>query len=108
MVSRQTEHERWRKQHTSEYIELMERKARLAKEIDELSTKYREQKKAICAARKVELNSSREAREVLKTTRAKCDALTKQLKQVRARIAYINSHLSEFAPKKPYSRVNKK
>ena len=54
-------------------------------------------------------NAKRNAvREIRMKMAAERDKLKKQLKQVRAKIAYMNAHLGEFAPKKPYSRVNKK
>jgi len=94
MVSRQRKHELWRRQEvraSRQYIELVQHKERLLKDIEAINNAKR--------------NAIREVRTKMAAER---DKLKKQLKQVRARIAYINSHLSEFAPKKPRSRVNKK
>lgn len=98
MVSRQAEHEKWRKQqvHASrQYIELVQRKEQLLKDIDAIKNAERNEVKI--AARDVRMKMATER-----------DRLKKQLKQVRAKIAYMNAHLGEFAPKKPYLRVNKK
>ena len=86
MVSRQRKYELWRRQEvraSRQYIELVKRKEQLLKDIEAL----------------------KEIRVKMTTER---DSLKKQLKQVRAKITYMNTHLGEFAPKKPYSRVNKK
>ena len=97
MVSRQRKHELWRRQEvraSKQYIELVQRKEQLLKDIEVLKNAERD-----------EIKTTREVRMKMATER---DKLKKQLKQVRAKIAYMNAHLGEFAPKKPYSRVNKK
>lgn len=94
MVSRQRKHELWRRQvvrASRQYIELVQRKEQLLKDIE--------------ALKNAEQNAISEVRMNMTTER---DSLKKQLKQVRAKISYMNTHLGEFAPKKPYSRVNKK
>ena len=94
MVSRQRKHELWRRQvvrASRQYIELVQRKEQLLKDIEAL--KNAEQN----AISEVRMNMTTES-----------DSPKKQLKQVRAKITYMNTHLGEFAPKKPYSRVNKK
>ena len=94
MVSRQRKHELWRRQEvraSRQYIELVQRKEQLLKDIE--------------ALKNAEQNAISEVRMNMTTER---DSLKKQLKQVRAKISYMNAHLGEFAPKKPYSRVNKK
>ena len=94
MVSRQRKYELWRRQEvraSRQYIELVKRKEQLLKDIEALKNAERN---GICEIR-VKMTTER-------------DSLKKQLKQVRAKISYMNAHLGEFAPKKPYSRVNKK
>lgn len=98
MVSRQRKHELWRRQEvraSRQYIELVQRKEQLLKDIEAIKNAERDEIKIF----------NREVR--MKMTMER-DNLKKQLKQVRAKIAYMNAHLGEFAPKKPYSRVNKK
>lgn len=93
MVSRQRKHELWRRQvvrASRQYIELVQRKEQLLKDIE--------------ALKNAEQNAISERMKMA----AERDKLKKQLKQVRAKITYMNTHLGEFAPKKPYSRVNKK
>lgn len=97
MVSRQRKHVLWRRQEvraSRQYIELIQRKERLLKDIE--------------AIKNAERNEIKIASEIRRKMAAERDGLEKQLKQVRAKIAYMNAHLGEFAPKKPYSRVNKK
>ena len=93
MVSRQRKHELWRRQEvraSRQYIELVQRKEQLLKDIEVIN------------------NTERNTRDIRMKIAMERDKLKKQLKQVRAKIAYMNAHLGEFAPKKPYSRVNKK
>ena len=97
MVSRQRKHELWRRQEvraSRQYIELVQRKEQLLRDIEAIKNAERDE---IITAREVRMKMAAER-----------DKLKKQLKQVRAKIAYMNAHLGEFAPKKPYSRVNKK
>ena len=98
MVSRQRKHELWRRQEvraSRQYIELVQRKEQLLRDIDAINNAEHDEIKIF----------NREIRMKMAMER---DKLKKQLKQVRAKITYMNTHLGEFAPKKPYSRVNKK
>ena len=98
MVSRQRKHELWRRQEvraSRQYIELVQRKEQLLKDIEALKNAERNGIKTATCEIRVKMATER-------------DRLKKQLKQVRAKITYMNTHLGEFAPKKPYSRVNKK
>ena len=98
MVSRQYKHKLWRIQEvraSRQYIELVQRKEQLLKDIEVLKNAERNGIKTAACEIRAEMAMER-------------DKLKKQLKQVRAKIAYMNAHLGEFAPKKPYSRVNKK
>ena len=98
MVSRQRKHILRRRQEvraSRQYNELVQRKEQLLKDIGASKNAERDEIKIF----------NREIRAKMTTER---DKLKKQLKQVRAKIAYMNAHLGEFAPKKIYSRVNKK
>lgn len=97
MVSRQRKHVLWRRQEvraSRQYIELVQRKEQLLKDIE--------------AIKNAERNEIKIASEIRRKMAEERDGLEKQLKQVRSKIVYMNAHLDKFAPKKPYSRVNKK